>query len=62
MNSEEQETVAESLEVIESEASSNKPKKSMLKTAIATLKSINSIAEFSEAVTALATHVGSLIG
>ena len=62
LNSEEQETVAESLEVIESEASSNKPKKSMLKTAIATLKSINSIAEFSEAVTALATHVGSLIG
>lgn len=62
LNSEEQEIVADSLEVIETEASSEKPKKGMLKTAIAALKNINSIAEFSEAVVALVDHISPLIG
>ncbi len=38
LSSEEQETVSDSLEVIEAEASSDKPKKGMLRTAIAALK------------------------
>ena len=59
---EEQENVADSLEVIEAEASAEKPKKGMLRTAIATLKSIKGIKEFGEAVVALSEFVNSLIG
>lgn len=59
---EEQENVADSLEVIEAEASADKPKKGMLRTAIATLKSIKGIKEFGEAVVALTECVNSLIG
>ena len=59
---EEQENVADSLEVIEAEASAEKPKKGMLKTAIATLKSIKGIKEFGEAVVSLSEFVNSLIG
>lgn len=59
---EEQENVADSLEVIEAEASAEKPKKGMLKTAIATLKSIKGIKEFGEAVVVLSEFVNSLIG
>ena len=62
LNSEEQETVADSLEVIEVEASAEKPRKGMLKTAIAALKNINSIAEFSTAVGTLVERIGSLVG
>jgi hypothetical protein len=58
---EDQVTVADSLEVIETEASANKPKKGMLKTAIATLKTVKGIAEFGSAVVALAEFVGPLI-
>lgn len=53
----EKEDVADSLEVIEAEATSEKPRKGMLKTAIAALNnvkdSVKSAAEFGSAVTAL---------
>ena len=62
LTSEEQENVADSLEVIEAEASAEKPKKGMLRTAIATLKSIKGIKEFGEAVVELSEFVNSLIG
>lgn len=58
---EEQETVSDSLEVIEVEASSDKPKKGMLRTAIAALKNIGGITEFGKAVIALSEFVNSLI-
>ena len=61
LSSEEQETVSDSLEVIEAEASSDKPKKGMLRTAIAALKNIKGITEFGEAVIALSEFVGMLI-
>ena len=61
LSSEEQETVSDSLEVIEAEASSDKPKKGMLRTAIAALKNIKGITEFGEAVIALSEFVGTLI-
>ena len=50
---EEQESVQESLEVIETEASSDTPKKSMLKTAMTILKGIKGSFEFSSAVATL---------
>ena len=53
LSSEEQESVQESLEVIETEASSDIPKKSMLKTAMTTLKGIKGTLEFSSAVATL---------
>ena len=55
---EDKEAVQESLEVIEAEASSEKPKKSMLRTALSTLSTIKGIAEFGAAVAALAQFVG----
>ena len=58
---EEKEEVAESLEVIETEAKSEKPKKSMIKTALTTLKSIKGVAEFAAAVTSLIQFVQPLI-
>lgn len=47
------ETVTECLEVIENESSQEKPKKSLLKTALTTLKVIRSTAEFGATVMAL---------
>ena len=61
LSSEEQETVSDSLEVIEAEASSDKPKKGMLRTAIAALKNIKGITEFGEAVIALSEFVSTLM-
>lgn len=58
---EEQETVSDSLEVIETEALSEKPKKGMLRTAITALKNIKGITEFGEAVIALSEFVDTLI-
>ena len=55
---EDKEAVQESLEVIEAEASAEKPKKSMLRTALSTLSTIKGIAEFGAAVAALAQFVG----
>lgn len=61
LSPEEQEEVAESLEVIEAEAKSEKPKRSMIKTALTTLKNIKGVAEFAAAVTSLIQFIQSLI-
>jgi hypothetical protein len=61
MSSEDCEAVNESLEVIESEASQEKPKKSFLKTAIAGLQAIKGSAEFGAAVIALVQFIQPLI-
>lgn len=58
---EDKESATECLEVIESEASADKPKKSLLKTALKTLQTIKGVAEFSAAVTALVQFVGQYI-
>ena len=49
----EKESVMECLEVIDAEVSADKPKKSLLKNALATLQTIKGVAEFSAAVAAL---------
>lgn len=56
-----QDTVRECLDVIEIEADSEVPRKSMLKTAINTLKNIKGVTEFSAAVAALAQFVGPML-
>lgn len=58
--SEDQETVSECLEVIETETAAEKPKKGMLRTAIATLRTIKGLAEFGAAVANLARFVETL--
>jgi len=58
---EEQETVSECLEVIETEATAEKPKKGMLKTALSTLSAIKGIVEFGSAVAGIVEFVGPLI-
>lgn len=58
LSPEDKEAVQESLEVIEAETSAEKPKKSMLKTALATLTAIKGVAEFGAAVAALIQFVG----
>ena len=58
LSPEDKEAVQESLEVIEAETSAEKPKKSMLKTALATLTTIKGVAEFGAAVAALIQFVG----
>lgn len=59
------ETVSDSLEVIEAEATAEKPKKGMLKTAIAALNNVKDtlkgVAEFGTAVTALIQLVAPLL-
>lgn len=62
LSKEEQEKVEECLEVIETEASVEKPKKSMLKMAISTLKTVKGITEFGSAVAELVEFVGPFIG
>lgn len=57
LSPEDQASAQESLEVIEAEASSDKPKKSMLKTAIAVLKGIKGTVEFATAAAALIEFV-----
>lgn len=61
LDAEDKEAVVESLEVIEAEASKEKPKKSLLKTALTTLKMINGVVEFSAAVASLAEFIGQLL-
>ena len=58
LSPEDNEAVTESLEVIKAEVSAEKPKKSMLKTALATLNTINGVTEFGTAVAALVRFVG----
>ena len=59
---EEKELLKSSIEMIKEEASSNKPKKNYIKTALAGLKGIKGTAEFCAAVTALAEFIMPLIG
>ena len=64
-DAEEKETVSDSLEVIEAEATAEKPKKGMLKTAITALNNVKDtvkcVAEFGTAVTALTQFVEPLL-
>ena len=65
LNAENKETVSDSLEVIEVEATAEKPKKGMLKTAITALTNVKDtvkgVAEFGTAVTALIQLIAPLI-
>lgn len=61
LSQEDQQNVTDSLEVIENEVITDKPKKGMLRTAITTLKTIKGVTEFSAAVVALAEFIGPLI-
>lgn len=61
LSPEEQEEVTESLEVIETEAKSEKPKKSMLKMALKTLKGFTGVVEFVTAVGGLAEFLQTII-
>lgn len=58
---EDKEAASESLEVIEAEVISEKPKKSMIKTAIATLQAIKGTAEFGSAVATLIQLIGPML-
>ena len=58
---EDKEAATESLEVIEEEVISEKPRKSMIKTAIASLQAIKGTVEFGSAVTTLIQFVGSIL-
>lgn len=58
---EDRQTVSECIEVIETEAVMEKPKKGMLKVAVSTLKALKGTAEFGVAVAALSQFIGSLI-
>ena len=60
-STEDKETTAESLEVIETEVVAEKPKKSMIKTAIAGLKAIKGTAEFGSAVAVLIQFIETII-
>jgi len=55
-------TADECLEVIEAEAQSEKPKKSMINTALTTLKTIKGTIEFSSAVVSLAQFIHLIFG
>lgn len=61
LSPEEKDTVADSLEVIENEASAEKPKKGMLRTALTALKTIKGAVEFGSAVASLAEFIGPMI-
>ena len=58
---EEKESISESLEVIEAETTSEKPKKSMIKTAVAVLKGLKGTAEFAAAVAELVQFIGTFM-
>ena len=58
---EDKEAASESLEVIEAEVVSEKPKKSMIKTAMATLQAIKGTVEFGSAAAALIQFIGSML-
>mgnify|MGYP001041804461 CR=1 FL=1 len=55
------ETASESLEVIEAEVASEKPKKSMIKTAIASLQAIKGTVEFASTVAGLIRFIGPML-
>ena len=58
---EDKEAASESLEVIEAEVVSEKPKKSMIKTAMATLQAIKGTVEFGSAAAALIQFIGPML-
>ena len=58
---EDKEAASESLEVIEAEVLSEKPKKSMIKTAMATLQAIKGTVEFGSAAAALIQFIGPML-
>ena len=62
LSDEEKEIVESSLEVIEQEAKSDKPRKAFLKTAVAGIKVITGTTEFMAAVVALIQFIQPLIG
>ena len=61
VSDEDKETVSESLEVIEAEVISERPKKSMIRTAIASLQAIKGTVEFGSAVATLIQFVGPML-
>lgn len=61
LSPEDQDTVSECLEVIETETVAEKPKKSILRTAINTLKTVKGVTEFAEAITSLIEFVRSVM-
>jgi len=61
LDPEEQKTVSECLEVIETEAVAEKPRKSFLRTAITTLKAVKGVAEFAAAAATLAEFVSVIL-
>ena len=61
ISDEDKEAASESLEVIEAEVISEKPKKSMIKTAIASLQAIKGTVEFGLAVAKLAQFIESML-
>lgn len=58
---EDKETVSESLEVIEAEVAAEKPKKSMIKTALSSLQAVKGTVEFAAAVASLIQFVGQML-
>ena len=60
LSTQDEETVRESLDVIQTEASSKKPKKSMLKAAITALKTVTCVGELGTAIAALIEFVSKL--
>lgn len=58
---EEQETVSDSLEAIQSEAMASKPKKGILKTAMAALQGVKGTVEFAAAVATLIQFISPLV-
>ena len=62
ISTEEKDTLDNSLEVIEEEIKNDKPKKSVVKIALSSLKAIKGTAEFGAAVIALAQFLQPLIG
>lgn len=61
LSEEDAEAVEESLDVVATEAASDKPKKSFLRTALKTLNGIKGVAEFSAAVATLIQFVQTLL-
>ncbi len=58
---EDAETLSDSLEVIEEQLKSNKPKRSLIRTAIAGIKALKGTAEFAAAVTALIQFIQTIV-
>ena len=62
LNADDKKSAVESIEVIEAEAASKKPRKSMIKTALSALQAIKGTAEFGAAVAVLAQFFQTWVG